>query len=76
MNYLTLVAEVQNLDNQIAIRYADPAIVDPAESSNDLTAELEKKQEQLQVLTPKVEDILQEQIKPSFSGRILIPCLW
>ena len=61
--YLALVAEVQNLDNQIAIQYADPAIVDPAESSKDLIAELAKKQAKLQVLSPKVEEILQEQVK-------------
>jgi hypothetical protein len=61
--YLSLVAEVQSLDNQIAIQYADPAIVDPAESSKGLIAELAKKQAKLQVLTPKVEDILQDQVK-------------
>ena len=61
--YLDLVAEVQNLDNQIAILYADPAIVDPAQSSKDLTAELAKKQARLQILAPKIESILQEQVK-------------
>ena len=61
--YLDLVAKVQILDNQIAILYTDPAISNPAESSKDLATELVKIQAQLQVLSPKVEAILQEQVK-------------
>ncbi len=61
--YLDLVGQVQNLDNEISILYADPAIPDPAGSSKEIAAELAGIQAQLQILTPKVEAILQKQVK-------------
>ncbi len=62
-DYLELVAEVQDFDSQIAVLYADPAIIDPTSSSKDLTTELQEKQVQLKGKSPIAETILQEQVK-------------
>lgn len=60
--FLELVGEVQNLDNQIDILYADPTIKDPAASSASFAASLKEEQQQLQSITPSVEKILQKQV--------------
>jgi hypothetical protein len=62
-SYLQLVAEVQDLDNNISILYADPTIQDPASSTMGLIAGLEDKQQQMQTMAPSVEVILQEQVR-------------
>ncbi len=62
LTYLKLVGEVQNLSDQITIIYSDPNIIDPTEQSKDLSNILDEKQGQLQILTPFVEAILQEQV--------------
>jgi hypothetical protein len=60
--YLQLVAEVQNLDNQIAILYADPTIKDPAAGSASFITSLKELKQQQNSMTPGVEKILQEQV--------------
>ncbi|MGB8252438.1 MAG: hypothetical protein WCF08_04435 [Anaerolineaceae bacterium] len=60
--YLRLVGDVQNLTDQITNLYSDPDIIDPAESTNELSKTLDEKQSQLQTLTPDVEAILQQQV--------------
>jgi hypothetical protein len=62
-SYLNLVEEVQGLDNQITIIYADPEISDPAMNSKELAIELKEKQDQLQELTPVLETTLQELVR-------------
>jgi len=65
--YLCLVGDVQNLSNQIANLYSDPSIVDPAESTKELSKTLDEKQDQLRTLNPVVEAILQQQVSEILS---------
>lgn len=61
-DYLAQVGEVQSLNSQILLIYADPTITDPDAASEDLKAALAEAEASLQSLAPLAESILESQL--------------
>lgn len=61
-DYLAQVGQVQALEAQILLIYADPTITDPATASQDLQASLAEAEETMNQLAPLAESILETQL--------------
>jgi hypothetical protein len=62
LDYLELVAEIQQLDREIALIYTDPSIVDADEASAKLRVRLAELRVEQRYQQPLAEAILQEQV--------------
>lgn len=60
--YLAQVGQVQTLESQILLIFADPTVTDPDKTSQDLQASLAIAKDQLEMLAPKAESILETQL--------------
>ncbi len=60
--YFDLRRQVEQLEGQIANRYADPAVTDPAVATFDLRAEAATVRGQMLLMQPLVESVLEEQL--------------
>jgi hypothetical protein len=83
LDYLALVRQSMNVEGQINTIFADPATVDPYRDSVDLKKQLDQLKNQLSLLQPLVESILQNQISSAiasldlgFGGQPLPPVLY
>jgi hypothetical protein len=61
-DYLAQVAEVQSLNAQLVLIYADPAIADPDTASQSLQTALAKAETAMHKLAPLAESILESQL--------------
>jgi hypothetical protein len=61
-DYLAQVAEVQSLNAQLVLIYADPAIADPDATSQDLQTALAEAKATMHKLAPLAESILESQL--------------
>ena len=61
-DYLAQVGEVQSLESQILLVYADPTITDPNTNSQDLRDSLAVAKDRLDMLAPLAESILETQL--------------
>lgn len=78
--YFEQVARVQNLDYQLTLIYADPAVKNPEQKSEQLRAELTEARQLMTDMAPLAESILQQQLsvilaeqKLTFLGQPLPP---
>jgi hypothetical protein len=62
LDYLALIGEVRQRENQINAIYADPAVVDPETAALEIQTEVNAKRQQLVAWQPIAESILQEQV--------------
>lgn len=60
--YFDLRRQVEQLEGQIANRYADPAVTDPAAATLDLRAEAATVRARMADMQPVVESVLEEQL--------------
>ena len=61
-DYLSQVGQVQSLDSQILLIYADPTITDPDTASQDLRMSLNEAKNAMDSLSPLAESILESQL--------------
>ncbi len=61
-SYFDLRRQVEQLEGQIANRYADPAVTDPAAATLDLRDEAATVRARMHAMQPNVEAVLQEQL--------------
>lgn len=61
-DYFDLRRQVEQLEGQIANRYADPAVSDPAAATDDLRAEAATVRGRMGEMQPVVESVLEEQL--------------
>jgi len=62
VQYLQLVAVIENTQHRIDVVYADPSIKDPAQASADLRQQLADYNNQQAYLAPFAESVLQQQV--------------
>ncbi|MBI3159790.1 MAG: hypothetical protein HYZ26_09360 [Chloroflexi bacterium] len=63
LDYLALVGQIQQSEDQLAAIYADPAIPDPDAASQDLRAELAALYGRRALLGPLAESVLQQMVE-------------
>ncbi len=61
-DYLSQVGQVQTLESQILVIYADPTIADPDAASQDLQASLAQAEKKMNLLSSLAESILETQL--------------
>ncbi len=62
LDYLTLVAQIQQAEGQLAMVYADPEISDPQVAAAPFRAQLEQLYAQRERMQPIAESVLQNQV--------------
>jgi hypothetical protein len=83
LEYLDLVRQIGDLENQVALVYADPSVEDPDTATEMLRLEIEEFQNQRALLAPLAESIFQAQLTDilgdlniSLAGQPLPPVLY
>lgn len=61
LDYYPVIAQINQLNYEISVIYANPDIADPTAASADLRAQLNEQRKERDRLAPLVEDILQRQ---------------
>ncbi|MGC1375595.1 MAG: hypothetical protein WA821_05195 [Anaerolineales bacterium] len=62
VQYLQLVASIENTQNRIDVIYSDPSVKDPAQASADLRQQLAEYTDRQNFLAPFAESVLQQQV--------------